>query len=355
MTPRPRDRAKGLYLDVVAVSNENVSFFLSLEAMVMDRVDVVTRIVGANFGNQVELDEYTAEYLLQSLLLDDAEDDLEQLRETLAGLLETLVGEGVGVSRCVDELVASRDELMAAAREGGAVDGAGDEGIRTGAQDAGLGRRGDGDKENDDSNSNSNSNSNDDSTSTSGREENNGAGAPLGSLGSSKDVAALHALQALFPKFTTSHLRRLLIANNSDIDLTANHLLSLSEEELAAEMARMRVADEASHNANRLADAGPPGLDESTKAAIKQSFLLEAVPSSGAGGKKSRKNLRKNAEFLNAQITKANESKQVRFRDGVVASTKGQRFIIESTKEEWNGGSSGKVYTKGKRGKGFVG
>lgn len=111
MTPRPRDRAKGLYLDVVAVSNENVSFFLSLEAMVMDRVDVVTRIVGANFGNQVELDEYTAEYLLQSLLLDDAEDDLEQLRETLAGLLETLVGEGVGVSRCVDELVASRDEL----------------------------------------------------------------------------------------------------------------------------------------------------------------------------------------------------------------------------------------------------
>jgi hypothetical protein len=253
----------------------------------------------------------------------------------------------------VDELVASRDELMAAAREGGAVEGAGDEGIRTGAQDAGLGRRGDGDKENDDSNSNSNSN--DDSTSTSGREENNGAGAPLGSLGSSKDVAALHALQALFPKFTTSHLRRLLIANNSDIDLTANHLLSLSEEELAAEMARMRVADEASHNANRLADAGPPGLDESTKAAIKQSFLLEAVPSSGAGGKKSRKNLRKNAEFLNAQITKANESKQVRFRDGVVASTKGQRFIIESTKEEWNGGSSGKVYTKGKRGKGFVG
>ncbi len=311
-------------------------------------MDVVTRVVESHFDNQVELDEYTAEYLLQSLLLDDSEDDLEQLtelRETVAGLLETLVGEEVDVSRCVDELMASRDELMAAAREEGAGDEAGVEGVRAGAQDAGLGSRDDGDKENDDSNSNDNS------TSTSGWDEKNDAAVPPGS---SKDIAEL---QALFPKFTTSHLRRVLVANNSELELTADYLLSLSEEELAAEMARMRTADEASRSTSKsLADAGTSGLDESTKAAIKQSFLLEAVPGSGAGGKKSRKNLRKNAEFLNAQIhPKTNESKQVRFRDGVVASTKGQKFVIESMKEEWNGGSSGKVYTKGKRGKGFVG
>jgi hypothetical protein len=308
-------------------------------------MDVVTRVVGTNFDNQVELDEYTAEYLLQSLLIGSDDDDLDQneLRETLTGLLETLVEEGVDVSRCVNELLASRDELLVAARRAGASEEADVVDGRGVAQDAGPGSLDDDDKENDDSNSSDNS------ASTSGLDD------ALQPPESSKDIIAL---QALFPQMTPTHLRRLLIANNSELERTANHLLSLKEEELAAELARMRMADEASRSTinkgkGRIDDIG---LDESTKAAIKQTFLLEAVPGSGAREKQSRKNLRKNAEFLNAQITKAtNESKQVRFRDGVVASTKGQKFIIESTKEEWNGGSSGKVYTKGKRGKGFVG
>jgi hypothetical protein len=45
--------------------------------------------------------------------------------------------------------------------------------------------------------------------------------------------------------------------------------------------------------------------------------------------------------------------KELRFRDGQVASLgKGQKFIVESTKPEWDGGSRGTVNTKGKRGKG---
>ena len=35
-------------------------------------------------------------------------------------------------------------------------------------------------------------------------------------------------------------------------------------------------------------------------------------------------------------------------------STKGEKFIVQSTGEEWDGGSKGKVVTKGKRGKGFA-
>lgn len=46
---------------------------------------------------------------------------------------------------------------------------------------------------------------------------------------------------------------------------------------------------------------------------------------------------------------------EVRFRDNEVAKVgRGQKFILESTTPEWDGGSRGQVKTKGKRGKGFV-
>lgn len=44
----------------------------------------------------------------------------------------------------------------------------------------------------------------------------------------------------------------------------------------------------------------------------------------------------------------------MRYRDGQAVAFKGEKFITESLKDEWDGGSKGKVYTKGKRGKGFV-
>jgi hypothetical protein len=43
----------------------------------------------------------------------------------------------------------------------------------------------------------------------------------------------------------------------------------------------------------------------------------------------------------------------VRYRDGQVVSCKGDKYIIEKIGEEWDGGSKGKVYTKGKRGVGY--
>ena len=46
---------------------------------------------------------------------------------------------------------------------------------------------------------------------------------------------------------------------------------------------------------------------------------------------------------------------QVRYHDGVpVHLRKGEKYVVESLKEEWDGGSRGKVKTKGKRGKGFA-
>lgn len=45
---------------------------------------------------------------------------------------------------------------------------------------------------------------------------------------------------------------------------------------------------------------------------------------------------------------------KIRYLNGEVVSSKGEKFIVQSKKEEWDGGSRGKVKTKGKRGKGYV-
>ena len=38
---------------------------------------------------------------------------------------------------------------------------------------------------------------------------------------------------------------------------------------------------------------------------------------------------------------------QVRYRDGRLVSTRGEKYIVESVSEEYDGGSRGKVKTKG--------
>ena len=74
----------------------------------------------------------------------------------------------------------------------------------------------------------------------------------------------------------------------------------------------------------------------------------------------------------------AAQENKCRFRDGTVATKRGEKYVIETQvraftwlraehgrrmsaplavlmqREEWDGGSRGKVFTKGKRGKGFV-
>eukprot|EP00873_Tetraselmis_striata_P012437 jgi/Tetstr1/432701/TSEL_022068.t1 len=45
---------------------------------------------------------------------------------------------------------------------------------------------------------------------------------------------------------------------------------------------------------------------------------------------------------------------QVRYNNNEIVSRKGEKYVTQSLKEDWNGGSTGKVYTKGKRGKGYV-
>ena len=43
-----------------------------------------------------------------------------------------------------------------------------------------------------------------------------------------------------------------------------------------------------------------------------------------------------------------------RYLDGQVVANKGEKFVVVEQKEEWDGGSRGRVKTKGKRGPGFA-
>jgi hypothetical protein len=61
-----------------------------------------------------------------------------------------------------------------------------------------------------------------------------------------------------------------------------------------------------------------------------------------------------NAPLRALTAVKSDKGPKVRYRDGHVATTNGAKMIITMVKPEWDGGSRGKVTTKGKRGKGFA-
>ncbi|KAL4854494.1 hypothetical protein ACK3TF_004841 [Chlorella vulgaris] len=85
------------------------------------------------------------------------------------------------------------------------------------------------------------------------------------------------------------------------------------------------------------------------KKLIVQRFLLQPVPNGSDGDGKGR------PPPLKAWgAGSSGESKcKARYREGAVVTSRGEKYIIEKQGEEWDGGSRGKVVSKGKRGKGF--
>jgi hypothetical protein len=45
---------------------------------------------------------------------------------------------------------------------------------------------------------------------------------------------------------------------------------------------------------------------------------------------------------------------KVRFHNGEVATRNGDKYVVEKLTPEWDGGSRGRVKTKGKRGPGYA-
>ncbi|KAG2453759.1 hypothetical protein HYH02_001970 [Chlamydomonas schloesseri] len=118
----------------------------------------------------------------------------------------------------------------------------------------------------------------------------------------------------------------LLDASPADLEKAAEEWEELRDREAAeAEQARL--------------------LKEHNKKQILSKFDLRPVTAP-----KDPRKVAKGVSAPDAFIGKESEGqKKVRYLDGRVVSNKGEKFIIERIGEEWDGGSRGKVYTKGKR------
>jgi len=92
------------------------------------------------------------------------------------------------------------------------------------------------------------------------------------------------------------------------------------------------------------------GLSDDVKKKIKQRYAYEEVRQRGEAFRPC--NAVPNG---GGHSGGAGAGSKARYRDGVLVANNGAKYIYESVREEWDGGSKGKVMTKGKRGKGYVG
>ncbi|PNH10884.1 hypothetical protein TSOC_002378 [Tetrabaena socialis] len=129
------------------------------------------------------------------------------------------------------------------------------------------------------------------------------------------------------------------------LEAMASFLLDSDDRELKASEAEWQetcLQDERERARTQL-------LEVRNKQQILQKFDLRPVPQA----KDPRKHSSKSEPLMITHKSSGKESK-VRYLEGRIVSQKGEKFIIEKTAEEWDGGSRGKVFTKGKRGKGFT-
>ena len=152
--------------------------------------------------------------------------------------------------------------------------------------------------------------------------------------------AAVAALRELVPDASPGVCRLVLLRSGGSLDEAAEILFSsdLAELEAAAADKEARGAAEEEHERKSGHAARRRLVNRYSQVAESEGPLKLEPPRLPYGG--SRK------DALRGQST--------RYRDGQVSSVKGgSKFIVEE-KEEWDGGSKGKVNNKGKRGPGFA-
>jgi hypothetical protein len=167
-------------------------------------------------------------------------------------------------------------------------------------------------------------------------------------------------------------------ASHKDLQSAANRILEQSPEVLQAEVIAWEAStstlaavgasiDQGLHgntNTNNTESSGgntrvmtgnsPLKPDEELRRSIVAKFHLESIPNGGGkgggGGGKAKSMLAAWGPQNNTNT--GTGAQKLRYRDGVVVATKGEKFIIEK-EPEWDGGSRGKVKSKGKRGVGW--
>jgi hypothetical protein len=132
---------------------------------------------------------------------------------------------------------------------------------------------------------------------------------------------------------------------HGDLEAAAQQVLEWDEE-----VPQQEAAWRSSRAEAEAASAREAAAAASERRRVCARFNLQAVPESSSGGRRPKKGQVAVDAWQPADVAKRN----VRYRDGRLVSTRGEKYIVESVSEEYDGGSRGKVKTKGKRGVGFA-
>jgi hypothetical protein len=93
---------------------------------------------------------------------------------------------------------------------------------------------------------------------------------------------------------------------------------------------------------------------EKLKQQIVNRFADVVTIHDGGTSSSTGSNNNKKSQGLGAPVFAKGEESKVRFRDGQPVAFKGEKYLVEDLTPAWDGGSRGRVKTKGKRGPGFV-
>eukprot|EP00889_Picochlorum_renovo_P007302 jgi/Picre1/34332/NNA_001804.t1 len=297
------------------------------------------------------VDEYVIDYvtaLLESNTLEECQrEDVEALEEGLRGLVEHVISDSNGNERGVDEVVEGLINLL-----------------RTESEDVSRGHEDDGStseeeeletrKEQEEEEDPSLEESKEEEEEPCLEESKEEKEEPTEDNKIDDDVSMLRSLLGLKAlkeeagddddEIQRGYIKRVLQSCSHDVHQAAEKLLQMqSTGELDIEMNIERKRE--------AARKGPPSplLDDALKATIVSKYHLQAVPSDPLTSTRKATTLK----FPKGNEEGKNKKKaQIRFRDGAVVSTKGEKYIVEKTLPEWDGGSRGRV--KMKRGTGWV-
>ena len=173
--------------------------------------------------------------------------------------------------------------------------------------------------------------------------------------GSSSDLAskqssvpdAVASLMELVPDASAALCEYVLRKSAWEVADALELLLGKDLESLEAEAARAAEAAARAREARELADRRAE--KQARRAILERNDKVRDYAADGVEPKLSAPRLP-----YSGTRKEALRGSGARFLDGQVVATKGEKHIVVNAKPEWDGGSTGKVYTKGKRGKGYV-
>lgn len=151
------------------------------------------------------------------------------------------------------------------------------------------------------------------------------------------------------------YLRELMPTLTEPLIQFVYHQLSSCDRAVAARLVLETSLVQLTHRFKTYTMQQQSSLDAAAKQKRQEAQSMEAVLERYGDTQLSTSTQPKASTTRAKQSKKSSESPGgIRYYDNVIVSRKGGRYLKEASKEEWDGGSTGRVKSKGKRGKGYT-